>query len=76
MCLECGLNYTQHTNLNKPHPDSKPPEARKLAHTLYLKGNGFRDIKEILEDTFDITVNPKYHNQMDKKKERNLNKNI
>ena len=57
VCLECGLNYTQHTNLNKPHPDSKPPEARKLAHTLYLKGNGFRDIKEILEDTFDITVN-------------------
>ena len=45
MRLECGLNYTQHTNLNKPHPGSKPPEARKSAHTLYLKGNRLRDIK-------------------------------
>ena len=45
MRLECGLNYTQHTNLNKPRPGSKPPEARKLAYILYLKGNGFRDIK-------------------------------
>ena len=45
MRLECGLNYTQHTNLNKPHPGSKPSEARKLAYILYLKGNGFRDIK-------------------------------
>jgi transposase-like protein len=54
---KCGFHFTESTNLSTVHPDSKPPEARKLAHKLYLKGNGFRDIKDIIEDTFDgVTV--------------------
>jgi transposase-like protein len=57
-CKNCKFNFTKLTDLNKPHPDSKPPEVRKLANTLYLKGNSFRDIKAILEDTFEnLTVN-------------------
>jgi transposase-like protein len=57
-CKDCNFHFTKHTDLSKPHPDSKPPEVRKLANTLYLKGNGFRDIKAIIEETFEgITVN-------------------
>ena len=51
-CKECNFFFTESTDLNKAHKDAKPPEARQLANTLYLKGNGFRDIKEIIEDTF------------------------
>jgi transposase-like protein len=56
-CKLCSFNFTGTTDLDKPHPDSKPPEARKLANKLYLKGNGFRDIKDIIENTFSIKVN-------------------
>ena len=37
-CLKCKFNFTELTDLNKPHPDSKPREVKKLAHKLYLKG--------------------------------------
>jgi transposase-like protein len=54
---KCGFLFTESTDLNKTHPDSKPPEVKKLAQKLYLKGSGMRDIKEIIEDTFnDVTV--------------------
>jgi transposase-like protein len=54
---KCNFHFTESTDLSKTHPDAKPPEARKLAHKLYLKGNGFRDIKDVIEDTFEgVTV--------------------
>jgi transposase-like protein len=56
-CKDCNFFFTALTDLTKQHPDTKPPEVKKLANTLYLKGNGFRDIKAIIEDTFEeITV--------------------
>lgn len=59
-CKDCNFLFTDRTDINKPHPDSKPPEVKKLAHKLYLKGNGFRDIKDIVEDTFEnVTVSVK-----------------
>ena len=37
LCRDCGLNFTENTDLNKIHKDTKPPEVKKLA--LYLKGS-------------------------------------
>ena len=31
-CMECGFNFTQLTDLNKIHPDTKPPETKRLTH--------------------------------------------
>ena len=57
ICKDCNFCFIETTNLNKTHKDSKPLEVRQLANTLYLKGSSFRDIKEIIEDTFStITV--------------------
>lgn len=57
ICKDCNFCFVESTDINKIHPDFKPPEARQLANTLYLKGSSFRDIKEIIEDTFStITV--------------------
>ena len=55
-CVECGFNFTQLTDLNKVHPDTKPPQAKKLAHILYLKGNSFRDIANIITESLGIKV--------------------
>jgi len=55
-CKNCKLNFTQTTNPNYTHPHTKPTEVKKLAITLYLKGNGLRDIREVIQDTFNILV--------------------
>ncbi len=47
-CSDCKFNFTKRTDLTKIHPVTKPPEAKKLAHILYLKGNSFRDIANII----------------------------
>jgi transposase-like protein len=53
----CGFLFTESTDLTKTHPDTKPPKVHKLANKLYLKGNSFRDIKDIIEDTFEkVTI--------------------
>ena len=55
-CSECKFNFTRLTDLAKVHPDTKPPEAKKLAHILYLKGNSFRDIANIITESLNIEV--------------------
>ena len=47
-CKNCGFNFTQTTDLNKLHPLAKSLELREIAINIYLKGNSFRDIAEIL----------------------------
>ena len=55
-CRDCDFNFTRLTDLTKPHPDSKPLEAKKLANTLYLKGNSFRDIENLIKDILNVKV--------------------
>ena len=73
-CLKCKFNFTELTDLNKSHPDSKPPEVKKLAHKLYLKGNGFRDIQDIIRDTFLVKVSATGIIKWIKKKDLKLKK--
>ncbi len=46
--VDCGMNFTESTDINKLHPLAKPLELREVAINIYLKGNSFRDIAEIL----------------------------
>ncbi len=55
-CKDCSFNFTELTDINKVHPDTKPPEAKKLANILYLKGNSFRDIANIIAESLNIKV--------------------
>ena len=55
-CVECNFNFTKLTDLTKAHKDTKPPEAKRLAHILYLKGNSFRDIANIITESLGIKV--------------------
>ena len=43
------LTLQKKTDINYKDPKTKPEELKKLALKLYLKGNSYRDIEDILD---------------------------
>jgi transposase-like protein len=70
-CKQCNYNFTENTRLDYQHKHTKPESLKKLALKLYLKGNSYRDIQDILDNQVGRTTVMKWVKKKDLKSNKN-----